>query len=176
MKVQLFIPCFIDQLYPQTAFNTIKVLEKAGCEVYYNANQTCCGQPAYNAGCWNDSRAVAEKFIKDFDQPAYIVAPGGSCVGFIRNHYEKLFAGNDLVKTRLPARVYELTAFLTEVLNRDDLGSTFNGVATYHDACGALRECGIKTAPRKILSKVKGLQMIETEDCEVCWLWGHIRC
>lgn len=172
MKVQLFIPCFIDQLFPQTALNTMKVLEKAGCDVSYNTNQTCCGQPAYNAGFWNESRKVAEKFIKDFDVPEYIVAPGGSCVGFIRNHYEKLFAENDPAKNKLPTRIYELTEFLSEVLNMDDFGSTFNGVATYHDACGALRECGIKAAPRKILSKVKGLQVIETEDCEVCCGFG----
>ncbi|HTN06192.1 (Fe-S)-binding protein [Agriterribacter sp.] len=172
MKVQLFIPCFIDQLFPQTALNTIKILEKAGCSVLYNTSQTCCGQPAYNAGFWDDSRVVAEKFIKDFDSPEYIVAPGGSCVGFVRNHYEKLFAGNDLAKSKLLTGIYELTAFLTEVLSMDDLGAVFNGVATYHDACGALRECGIKTAPRKMLSKVKGLQMVETDDCEVCCGFG----
>jgi len=91
MKVQLFIPCFVDQLYPQTAFNMVKVLEKACCEVEYNTNQTCCGQPAFNAGFVDDCRAVAQKFLNDFNSPDYIVAPSASCAGFVRNYYPKVF-------------------------------------------------------------------------------------
>ena len=91
MKVQIFIPCFVDQLYPQTAFNMVKVLEKAGCEVFYNTNQTCCGQPAFNAGFLDETRSVCNKFIQDFDNADYVVAPSASCVGFIRNYYSKLF-------------------------------------------------------------------------------------
>lgn len=172
MKVQLFIPCFIDQLFPQTALNTIKVLEKAGCEVYYNTNQTCCGQPAYNAGSWDACRPVAEKFLSDFGSPEYIVAPGGSCVGFVRNHYENLLT--DTVQTQEPVhqRIYELTEFLTEILRMDSWVASFPGIATYHDACGALRECGIKAAPRKLLANVQGLEFKETDDCEVCCGFG----
>ncbi len=170
MKVQLFIPCFIDQLYPQTAFNTIKILEKVGCEVYYNRKQTCCGQPAYNAGYWDDSRIVAQRFIEQFDFHDYIVAPGGSCIGFIRKHYSNLFPNRqDLISN---CKVFELTEFLTEVLNISSLGSVFNGAATYHDACGTLRECGIKSAPRNLLTQVKGLTLIEANDCEVCCGFG----
>src|SRR3954447_14839121 len=91
MKVHLFIPCFVDQLYPQTAFNTIKVLKKAGCEVAYNPAQTCCGQPAFNAGFWDDARDVCSKFLKDFNSNEIIVAPSASCVGFVRNYYNTLF-------------------------------------------------------------------------------------
>ena len=91
MKVQLFIPCFVDQLYPQTAFNMIKVLRKAGCEVTYNTNQTCCGQPAFNAGFWDEAKSVCYKFLKDFDTADYIVAPSASCVGFVKNYFSKLF-------------------------------------------------------------------------------------
>src|SRR5205809_1834441 len=86
MNVQLFIPCFVDQLYPQTAFNMVKVLEKTGCTVQYNTNQTCCGQPAFNAGFWDDAKQVCSKFIKDFGGPDYVVAPSASCVGFVRNY------------------------------------------------------------------------------------------
>ena len=75
MKVQIFIPCFVDQLYPQTAINMVRVLEKAGCEVSYNPNQTCCGQPAFNAGFWDDARDVCSKFLKDFSSNEIIVAP-----------------------------------------------------------------------------------------------------
>jgi L-lactate dehydrogenase complex protein LldE len=91
MTIQLFIPCFVDQLFPQTAFNMIKVLEKAGCEVEYNTEQTCCGQPAYNAGFRTEAKEVCNKFIKDFSGTDYIVAPSASCVGFVRNYYPKIF-------------------------------------------------------------------------------------
>ena len=174
MKVQLFIPCFIDQLYPQTAFNMVKVLEKACCEVEYNSNQTCCGQPAFNAGFINDAREVAEKFLNDFDTVDYIVAPSASCVGFVRNYYPKLFEntashhkGKDIGK-----RVYEFTEFLTDVLKMEHFGATLFAKATYHDSCAALRECKIKEGPRKLLSKVKGLELIEMADNETCCGFG----
>ena len=174
MKVQLFIPCFIDQLYPQTAFNMVKVLEKAYCEVSYNTNQTCCGQPAFNAGFVDESRAVATKFLKDFDIVDYIVAPSASCVGFVRNYYPKLFdnaAVHNQVKG-LGKRVYEFTEFLTEVLKIENYGASLNATATYHDSCAALRECKIKAGPRKLLSQVKGLNIIEMADNETCCGFG----
>src|SRR2546430_191499 len=90
-KVQLFIPCFIDQLYPQTGWNMVKVLEKAGCEVTYNQKQTCCGQPAFNAGYRDEAKSVATKFLEDFKDNSYIVSPSGSCPGYIRNYYDQLF-------------------------------------------------------------------------------------
>ncbi|HRO45741.1 (Fe-S)-binding protein [Agriterribacter sp.] len=174
MHVSLFIPCFVDQLYPQTAFNMIKVLKKAGCTVHYNAEQTCCGQPAYNAGYWDECRSVAEKFVRDFSENEYIVAPSGSCIGFVRNYYGKVLENNghekEMHHQQLP--VYEFTEFLTTVLNVEDLGAEFKASAVYHDACGALRECGIKDAPRKLLRHVKGLQLIEAPDCEVCCGFG----
>lgn len=174
MKVQLFIPCFIDQLFPETAFNTVKILEKLGCQISYNLNQTCCGQPAFNAGFWRESRLVAEKFISEFDDFDYIVAPGGSCIGFVRNYYHKLFESceqpiDGIQRTK---QFYELTEFLTGVLNVVDVGATLEGVASYHDACGTLRECGIREAPRRLLSNVKGLEVRETDDREVCCGFG----
>ena len=96
MNVQLFIPCFVDQLYPDTAFNMIKVLDKAGCTVSYNTNQTCCGQPAFNAGFWDEAKIVCSKFLKDFQGSDYIVAPSASCVGFLRNYYNRLFENSSL--------------------------------------------------------------------------------
>lgn len=172
-KVQLFIPCFMDQLFPETAFNTLKVLEKFGCQVSYNTDQTCCGQPAFNSGYWNESYAVAKKFISEFSDFDYVVSPGGSCTGFIRNYYHQLFETNhDTIGVHRTKHFYELTEFLTEILKVADVGATFNGVASYHDACGSLRECGIREAPRKLLSHVKGLEIRETHDCEVCCGFG----
>ncbi len=174
MKVQLFIPCFVDQLYPQTAFNMVKVLEKAGCEVHYNTNQTCCGQPAFNAGFLDEARAVCTKFIQDFDNADYIVAPSASCVGFVRNYYTKLFdnSANLHQVKNLSARIFEFSEFLIDVLKMEDFGAKFNAKATYHDSCAALRECKIKDAPRRLLSHVSGLEMIEMKDVETCCGFG----
>ena len=174
MKVQLFIPCFVDQLYPQTAFNMVKVLEKACCEVSYNTNQTCCGQPAFNAGFREESRAVCSKFMKDFDGADYIVAPSASCVGFIRNYYPKLFensAAHNQVRD-LGKRTYEFTEFITDVLKIENYGAELNAKATYHDSCAALRECKIKEGPRRLLSFVKGLELVEMNDVETCCGFG----
>lgn len=174
MKVQLFIPCFIDQLYPETAFNMVKVLEKACCDVSYNSNQTCCGQPAFNAGFLDESRAVANKFVKDFEGADYVVAPSASCVGFVRNYYPKLFdnaANHNQVKD-LGKRIYEFTEFLTEVLKIENYGASLDAKATYHDSCAALRECRIKEGPRKLLDNVRGLELVEMTDNETCCGFG----
>ena len=174
MNVQLFIPCFVDQLYPDTAFNMISVLEKAGCSVKYNPDQTCCGQPAFNAGFWDDAKPVCSKFIRDFEGDDYVVAPSASCVGFVRNYYEKLFLNSSLHHEMfsLQRRIFEFSEFLVNVVNKEDLGAVLNGKATYHDSCAGLRECGIKQEPRRLLSRVKGLEIVEMNDVEPCWGFG----
>lgn len=174
MKVHIFIPCFIDQLYPQTAFNMVKVLEKACCDVHYNSNQTCCGQPAFNAGFVDDARAVCSKFLKDFDNADYIVAPSSSCVGFVRNYYANVFKGTtrEAEAKAIGDRVFEFTEFLTDVLQIDNFGAELKTTATYHDSCAALRECKIKEAPRRLLSNVKGLELVEMNDVETCCGFG----
>lgn len=174
MKVALFIPCFVDQLYPSTAFNMVKVLEKAGCDISYNTNQTCCGQPAFNAGFLDESRAVASKFLKDFESADYIVAPSASCTGFVRNYYPGLFEKTSLHdKARgVGSKLFEFTEFLTDVIKVKDFNAELIARATYHDSCAALRECGIKAGPRQLLQNVNGLEMIEMADNETCCGFG----
>ena len=174
MRVKLFIPCFVDQLYAQTAFNMAKVLKKAGCDVQYNTNQTCCGQPAFNAGFLNEAKEVCLKFIKDFDNADYIVAPSASCVGFVRNYYKKLFENTPQAPqvVNLEKRIFEFTEFLVDILKIEDIGAEWNMIATYHDSCAALRECKIKDAPRKLLSKVKGLTLLEMNEVDTCCGFG----
>lgn len=174
MNVQLFIPCFVDQLYPDTAFNMIKVLEKAGCTVSYNASQTCCGQPAFNAGFWDEAKSVCSKFLKDFSGTDYIVAPSASCVGFVRNYYGKLFNNSSVHHevADIGDRLYEFSEFMINILKVEDVGAELNGKATYHDSCAGLRECKIKAEPRKLLSNVKGLQLSEMKDVETCCGFG----
>ena len=174
MTVQLFIPCFVDQLYPQTAFNMVKVLEKAGVEVEYNGEQTCCGQPAFNAGFRDEARDVCTKFLKDFGGHDYVVAPSASCVGFVKNYYSTLFNNSSLHNEvrDLGKRIYEFSSFLVNVLGVEDVGAALFGKATYHDSCAGLRECRIKEEPRKLLSRVKGLEMVEMDDVETCCGFG----
>jgi L-lactate dehydrogenase complex protein LldE len=175
MNVQLFIPCYIDQLYPQTGFNTIKVLEKAGCKVHYNPEQTCCGQPAFNSGYWSEASTLAEKFLTDFNTDMPIISPSGSCSGYIIHHYHKLLTEKPefLAKhTLIKNNIFELTDFLVNVLKIEDLGAKFPHKVTFHDSCSALREYGIKDEPRKLLAQVEGLELIEMEESDTCCGFG----
>lgn len=175
MKVQLFIPCFVDQLFPDTAFNMVKLLEKAGCEVNYNTEQTCCGQPAFNAGFREEAKEVCRKFISDFTGKDYIVAPSASCVGFIRNYYKTLFTRDSAYvygAQRIQSRIFELSEFLVNIAGVTDFGARFSARATYHDSCAALREVRLKDEPRKLLSYVKGLELVEMKDNETCCGFG----
>ncbi|MEO5995680.1 MAG: (Fe-S)-binding protein [Chitinophagaceae bacterium] len=174
MNVQIFVPCFVDQLFPTTAFNMVDVLEQCGCTVQYNANQTCCGQPAFNAGFRNEAKDVCNKFIKDFQGADYIVAPSASCVGFVRNYYAKLFDNSSFhneVK-ELGNRIYEFSEFMVNILKVENLGASLKGKATYHDSCAGLRECKIKQEPRILLSHVAGLELMEMKDVETCCGFG----
>ena len=174
MNVQLFIPCFVDQLYPQTAFNMVKILEKAGCTVSYNEAQTCCGQPAFNAGFWDASKEVCTKFLSDFNAYEYIVAPSASCVGFVRNYYGKLFKDSPQEEevANIGKNIFELSDFLVNQLKINSFGAVLNGKATYHDSCAGLRECKIKNEPRLLLSQVAGLELTEMNDVETCCGFG----
>lgn len=174
MNIQLFIPCFVDQLFPESAFNMVAVLEKAGCSVSYNPKQTCCGQPAFNAGFWDDARDVCKKFLKDFSGAEYIVAPSASCVGFVRNYYGKLFEKSDDKASLLAVteNIFEFSEFLVNKLGQTKFGAELHGKATYHDSCAGLRECRIKTEPRRLLQNVKGLEIIEMQDVETCCGFG----
>lgn len=174
MLVDIFIPCFVDQLFPEAAFNMIKVLEKAGCTVNYNPAQTCCGQPAFNAGFWDQCKDVANKFINDFPNERYIVTPSASCAGMVKNYYPEIFHNSVLhnKSKSIQKNIYEFSDFLVNVLNVTDIGARLNGVATYHDSCSALREMGIKKEPRTLLSNVRGLEIREMQDTETCCGFG----
>ena len=174
MKVELFVPCFIDQLFPDTAFSTIKLLEKVGCQVIYNPAQTCCGQPAFNAGFWDDAKAVGSKFLEDFSDQYFIVSPSASCTGMVKNYYNDLFT-NTAVHNKcrsIQSHIHELSDFLVNVMEQDYFGAELEGKAVYHDSCAALRECKIKAEPRKLLEKVHGLELLELPDSSTCCGFG----
>jgi len=174
MIVDIFIPCFIDQMHPNVGLNMVKVLEKLGCGINYNPEQTCCGQPAFNAGYWDEAREVGEKFIKEFQNDRYIVSPSASCVGYVKNYYPEMFNNSVLHNElkQIKRNIFEFSDFLVNVLKITNLGASLKGVATYHDSCSALREYGIKREPRTLLEKVRGLELREMKDTESCCGFG----
>ncbi|RZF61983.1 (Fe-S)-binding protein [Sphingobacterium corticibacterium] len=174
MKVELFIPCFIDQIYPETAFSTVKLLQKAGCEVIYNPKQTCCGQPAYHAGFWDEAKKIGLKFLRDFSEDHYIVSPSASCTEMIKNGYDDLFT-NSTVHNRcrnIQSNIYELTDFLVNVLKKDYFGAELVGTAIYHDSCAALGEYKMKEEPRQLLAQVGGLEIVSMHEQDACYGFG----
>lgn len=174
MEVDIFIPCFIDQVYPQTGFNMVKILEKAGVKVHYNPNQTCCGQMAFNSGFWDEAKKLGEKFIRDFNNNRLIVGPSASCIGYVKNNYGELFHNTAIHNEyrALQRNFYEITDFLVNVIKHTDFGSVFEHKVTYHDSCSALREYKLNDEPRTLLRKVKGLELIEMKDTDVCCGFG----
>lgn len=174
MEVDIFIPCFIDQVYPETGFNMVKVLEKAGVKIHYNPNQTCCGQMAFNAGFWDEAKKLGEKFIGDFNNNRMIVGPSASCIGYVKNNYGELFHNTAIHNEykALQRNFYEFTDFLVNVIKRTDFGSVFEHKVTYHDSCAAMREYKLNDEPRTLLRKVKGLELIEMKDTDVCCGFG----
>ncbi len=174
MEVDLFIPCFIDQIYPGTGMNMVKILKKLDIKVHYNDQQTCCGQFAYNSGHFEEAGSMGEKFIGDFPHDRPIVSPAASCPGYIKNYYPKIFNNTSYhneVK-RLSANLYEFTDFLVNVLKVTDIGAKFPHRVTYHDSCAALREYGIREEPRILLENVEGLELVEMRDTDVCCGFG----
>ena len=175
MTADLFIPCFIDQFYPQTALNVYTILRNSGVEVAYNPDQTCCGQPAFNSGHWKEAGRLAEKFLADFSKATIIVSPSASCVSFIKNYYHRLISEDEMLSSRfgyLRNSIYEFSDFLINIAGIDDLNAYFPHRVTYHDGCSALREYGIHNEPRLLLQKVRGLTLIEMADTETCCGFG----
>jgi L-lactate dehydrogenase complex protein LldE len=174
MQVELFIPCFIDQLYPKTANNLVRLFERLGLEVFYNKEQTCCGQMAFNSGYWDETRVLGEKLVRELSVNRPVVGPSASCIGMIRNYYPSFFYNSSLhlQYKQLQQHIYEVSDFLVNIIGIKEVGARFPHKVTYHDACAALREYGIKNEPRILLSNVDGLELIEMNECETCCGFG----
>ena len=175
MKVGLFVTYLVDLLRPRIGFAAIRLLQAAGCEVVVPASQTCCGQPAWNAGDRRAARLLAEKLIAEFAGCDHVVAPSGSCAGMIRAHSPDLFADDAAWRERaaaLGARTYELSDFLLTVAKLDKMPGDFTGSVTYHDACSGLRELGVKAQPRALLARLRGVALTEMNGAEECCGFG----
>ncbi len=178
-RVGLFVTCLVDLFRPTVGFASVKLIEDAGCVVEVPMTQTCCGQPAYNSGDRADTRAIAENTIKAFEEFDYVVAPSGSCAGMLKKHYPDLFRGDPEWEPRaaaFAAKVHELLSFLVDVRGVNAVAAKEAGSVTYHDSCSGLRELGIKVQPRKLLSSVEGLALVEMQDPDVCCGFGGTFC
>ncbi len=173
-KVSLFVPCFVDQLLPEVAVDTVQVLRRIGCAVEFPEDQTCCGQPAFNTGYWNDARPCAEHFVRVFKHADVVVCPSGSCVTMIRTFYPELLAASSLREDAiaLASRTFEFSEFLVKVAAVTQVGATFPHAVTYHASCHGLRELHLRDQPLQLLRQVNGLTLIEMARCEECCGFG----
>lgn len=174
-RVGLFVTCIVDLIRPSVGFAAAKLIEDSGCDVDVPAAQTCCGQPAYNSGDSASAREIACQTIAAFDTHDYVVAPSGSCAGMLKAHYPKLLAGDRAWGPRAQAfagKVHELVSFLVDVRGMTAVAATYQGRVTYHDSCSGLRELGVREQPRTLLRSVKGLQLVELADADVCCGFG----
>lgn len=174
VRVGLFVTCLVDLFRPSVGFAAVKLLQDAGCIVDV-PTQTCCGQPAYNSGDRATTAAIAAQVIAAFAPYRYVVAPSGSCAGMIKRHYPELFADDPEMLRKaeeLAGRTHELVSFLADVMGVDHVDAAFDGPVTYHDGCSGLRELGVRDQPRRLLGTVRGLDLVESRNPDVCCGFG----
>lgn len=176
--IQLFVTCLVDTFFPETGEAIVEVLTRLGLRVDFPPGQTCCGQPAFNAGLRAEARPLAEHTIQVFESaPGAVVIPSGSCAAMVRHGYLELFKGDPAWLTRaqsLAARTYEFSEYLVDVLGVTDLGARWDGSLTYHPSCHLLRGLGVDRQPRALLARVKGAQVIDLPHEEECCGFGGV--
>jgi L-lactate dehydrogenase complex protein LldE len=166
VRVSLFITCFNDTLFPDTGRATVAVLERLGCDVEFRPEQTCCGQMHGNSGYEDAARPLAERFGRVFGDAEVVVSPSASCVGFVRDHYERIgvpFSGPP---------VYELSEFLVDVLGAEDVGASFPHRVTLHPTCHSIRALGVGDRPERLLRAVRGIDLVDLEESRECCGFG----
>lgn len=175
-KVTLFIQCLVDTIFPDAGDAMVEVLKRLKVPMDYPASQTCCGQPSFNSGYFKEAKAAARRFVKIFENAERIVCPSGSCVHMVRHHYPQLFKDEDMAMRlrvkEIGNRCYEFSEYLVDVLGAVNIGAVFPSKVTYHDSCHLVRGLGIRDQPRKLLSHVEGLQLVEMKDSDVCCGFG----
>ncbi|MDY8048227.1 (Fe-S)-binding protein [Paenibacillus polymyxa] len=174
MKVSLFITCLSDAIYPKVGEAMARLLTRYGVQLDFPKVQTCCGQPFYNSGYWDETRAAAKTILKAFNDSDFVVSPSGSCTYMI-HHYPELFKDEpewlDSAR-RLEQKTYEFTQFMVQVLGVTDVGASFPHTVTYHPSCHGTRLLGVKEEPMKLLGSVKGLQLVPLPFAEDCCGFG----
>lgn len=174
MKVTLFVTCLVDMFQGDVGKATVELLERLGCEIEFPTSQVCCGQPSYNSGYVEQSKATMQNMISTFEQAEYIVTPSGSCA-YMFKEYPHIFKNDPIWEDRaikLANKTYELTEFIVDVLKVDHVGAKLTGKATYHTSCHMTRLLGVKQAPLQLLQNVKGLEYVELPGKERCCGFG----
>ncbi|WP_301170163.1 (Fe-S)-binding protein [Brevibacillus nitrificans] len=175
MKVSLFITCLSDALYPRVGEAMVRILARYGVQVHFPEAQTCCGQPAFNSGYWEEARTSALTLIHAFADSDYVISPSGSCTGMIHHYYPKLFENDPPLLAKANAlreKTYEFTQFLVNVLGVTDLGAVFPHKVTYHPSCHGSRLLGIKQEPLQLMEQVQGLDLVPLPFAEDCCGFG----
>lgn len=175
MKVSLFITCLSDALYPRVGEAMVRILARYGVQVHFPEAQTCCGQPAFNSGYWEEARTSALTLIHAFADSDYVISPSGSCTGMIHHYYPKLFENDPQLLAKANAlreKTYEFTQFLVNVLGVTDLGAVFPHKVTYHPSCHGSRLLGIKQEPLQLMEQVQGLDLVPLPFAEDCCGFG----
>jgi len=177
-NVKLFITCLVDTFFPEVGEAMVNVLTRAGADVDFPPDQTCCGQPPFNAGLRAEARPMAEQTIRVFESAkGDVVIPSGSCAHMLRHNYEELFADDPVWLPRakaLAARTYEFTEYLVDVLDITDFGAHWDGPLTYHPTCHLHRGLGIDRQPRALLANIRGADIIELPEAQDCCGFGGI--
>jgi L-lactate dehydrogenase complex protein LldE len=179
--VALFIPCYIDQLYPQVGMATARLLESLGVTFDFPSEQTCCGQPMANSGCTDDARPLAEKFVRIFKDYEYVISPSGSCVAMVRHHYDQYFADQSDIQ-QLKTKTFELCEFLTDVLQIKSLPGRFSFRVGLHQSCHGLRELRLASDSelvgqsyskvKSLLELIEGLRIVQLQRPDECCGFG----
>jgi L-lactate dehydrogenase complex protein LldE len=174
MTVTLFIPCFVDLMFPRVGISIVEIFEKLGHKIEYPEELTCCGQPAFNSGYWPEAREVARPVLQRLRNAEAVVIASGSCGAMLKVFYPQLFAGTEHEKAaqELAAKCHEFSDFLVTKLGVTDLGARFPAKVTFHDGCHGLRELGNKKPARDLLAKVRDLELVEMRDAETCCGFG----
>ncbi|MBK8782725.1 MAG: (Fe-S)-binding protein [Anaerolineales bacterium] len=176
--VQLFITCLTDSFFPQTGEAVVDIFHRLGIGVDFAREQTCCGQPQFNAGLRKDARAIAEHTIKVFENTkGDIVTPSGSCAHHFRHNYLELFEGDSVWYPRaksLSERVFEFTEYLVDKINVTDVGASWDGTLTYHPSCHTLRGINVDKQPRVLLANVLGATLVDLPNAEECCGFGGV--
>jgi len=174
LKINLLIPCFVDQLFPSVGISVVRIFEKLGHTVDFKESVACCGQPAFNAGYWKEARGIAGRVLQSLAGSDPVVVPSGSCAAMVKNFYPALFRETPQAElaVQLSQRVFEFSSFLVDQLRITELGSRFPARVTFHDGCHGLRELHVKPQPRQLLERVQGLTLVEMEDQTSCCGFG----
>ncbi|MEI7807088.1 MAG: (Fe-S)-binding protein [Verrucomicrobiota bacterium] len=174
MTVTLFIPCFVDALYPRAGISMVEILERLGHQVVCPEEIACCGQPPFNSGYHPEARTIAAPVLEKLAGAEAVVIGSGSCGAMVKKFYPELFAGTrhaELAKL-VASRTWEFSDFLVNKLGVTDLGAKFPHQVTFHDGCHGLRELGIQKQPRVLLANVNGLELVEMPEVSCCGFGG----